>query len=66
MPIHRMKEIREMDPEERQKKLQELNTELRKLKTTIKAGGAIENPGRIRLIRRTIARFHTVNSEEEL
>jgi len=66
MPIHRMKEIREMDSEERQKKLQELNTELRKLKTTIKAGGAIENPGRIRLIRRTIARFHTVNSEEEL
>ena len=65
MPILRMEEIREMSDDERQGKLQELGVELTKLQTMIKAGGAIENPGRTRLLRKTIARIMTVINEEE-
>ncbi len=65
MPIVRMAEIREMTPEERDVKLQELRTELRKVKTMIKAGGAIENPGRTKVLRRAIAKILTVIREEE-
>lgn len=65
MPILYMDEIREMSNEEREEKLQELRTELSKLKTMIKAGGAIENPGRTRVLKKTIARILTVKNEEE-
>ena len=65
MPIIRMAEIREMTPNERDVKLQELRTELRKVKTMIKAGGAIENPGRTKVLRRAIAKILTVIREEE-
>jgi large subunit ribosomal protein L29 len=60
-----MEEIREMDKEEREEKLQELRTELTKIKTMIKAGGAIENPGRSKVLKKTIARILTVINEEE-
>jgi large subunit ribosomal protein L29 len=60
-----MAEIREMTPVERDVKLQELRTELRKVKTMIKAGGAIENPGRTKVLRRAIAKILTVIREEE-
>jgi large subunit ribosomal protein L29 len=65
MPILRMQEIREMSSEDRDVKLQELRTELRKVRTMIKAGGAIENPGRTKVLRRTIAKILTVINEEE-
>jgi len=58
-----MQEIRDMTLEEREKKIVELTTELTKMKTMIKAGGAVENPGRARVIRRTIARIMTVANE---
>ena len=61
----RMKEIREMKPEERLKKLRELRVELSKLRTTVESGGTVENPGRIKEIRRTIARILTVQREEQ-
>ena len=64
MPILRMQEIREMSSEDRDVKLQELRTELTKIRTMIKAGGAIENPGRTKLLRRTIAKVLTVINEE--
>lgn len=65
MPILRMEQIREMSHEEREDRLQELRTELTKLQTMINAGGAIENPGRARVLKKTIARILTVNNEEE-
>ncbi|MCD6479800.1 50S ribosomal protein L29 [Candidatus Bathyarchaeota archaeon] len=64
MAILRMREIREMTPDERRKKLEELRTELSRLKAMVRAGGSIENPGRIRELRRTIARILTVMREE--
>ncbi|MEM2105628.1 MAG: 50S ribosomal protein L29 [Candidatus Bathyarchaeia archaeon] len=65
MPILRVKEIREMTSEERTKKLEELKTELVRLKTMIKAGGAVENPSMIGELRKTIARILTIEKEEK-
>jgi large subunit ribosomal protein L29 len=63
MPIIKVKEIREMSPEERAKKLQEFRIELVRLKTMVKAGGAVENPARIKELRRAIARILTIENE---
>jgi len=63
LPILRTKEIRDMSHENRQKKLDELQTELIRLKTMVKAGGAIENPARVGELRKTIARVLTIDSE---
>lgn len=65
MPIIRIKDIRAMSSEERQKKLTELRTELARLKTMVKAGGAIDNPGRVRGLRKAIARLLTIEDEEK-
>ncbi len=65
MPILRVKEIREMSPEERKKKLDELRTELMRIKTMIKAGGSMENTARVRELRKVIARILTVENEEK-
>jgi len=62
MPILRVKEIRDMSSEDRRKRLRELQTELVRLRTMIKAGGAIENPARVRELRKTIARILTVEN----
>jgi len=65
MPIMRLKEIRGMSSEDRTKKLSELRTELSRLKTMISAGGAVENPARIRALRKTIAQILTVENERK-
>ncbi|MBM5805354.1 MAG: 50S ribosomal protein L29 [Candidatus Verstraetearchaeota archaeon] len=66
MAIIRIDEIRKMGMDERSKKLSELKTELSKMMAMKAMGGSLENPARIRLLRKTIARFHTVSREEEL
>ena len=66
MPIFRMKDIRSMPSEDRGKKLDELRTELSRLRTMIKAGGAVENPARVRELRKAIARILTVENEAKL
>jgi len=62
LPILRAKEVRDMSPEDRRKRLKELQTELVRLRTMIKAGGAIENPARVSELRKTIARILTIES----
>ena len=66
MPILRMSQIREMSREDQEKRLEEFRTELSKVNTMIKAGGSIENPGRVKALKKTIARVLTVIREEEL
>ena len=66
MPIVRLKEINGMSSEERTKKLSELRAELSRLKTMISAGGAVENPARIRELRKTIAQILTIENENKL
>ena len=66
MPILRLKEIREMSSEQRTKKLSELRAELARLRTMVRAGGAVENPTRIMQLRRTIAQILTIENENKL
>jgi len=63
MPFLDVREVREMTAEQRAERLSELQVELTKLRATSKAGGAMENPMRIREIRRAIARILTVENE---
>lgn len=63
MPFLSPKEIREMPQDLRVQRLSELRSELSKLRTMSKAGGAFENPSRIREIRNAIARIMTIENE---
>jgi large subunit ribosomal protein L29 len=65
MPIVRLKEISGMSSEERTKKLSELRAELSRLRTMISAGGAVENPARVRELRKTIAQILTIENEHK-
>ncbi len=66
MPILRMSQIREMSREDQERRLEEFRTELSKVNTMIKAGGSIDNPGRVKALKKTIAKVLTVMREEEL
>lgn len=66
MPILRVKEIRDMSSEERTKKLGEFRTELLRLRTMVKAGGSVENPRRIKELRKAIARILTMERMQSL
>ena len=65
MSLVRTKEIREMSSEERESKLKELQNELMHERGVAAMGGAPPNPGKIRALRTSIARFHTIIKEEE-
>ncbi len=58
-------EIRKMSPEERMRKLRELRAELIKLRTQAYLG-TLTNVGRIKQVRKDIARILTIMREEEL
>jgi len=60
----RMEEIREMSKEEKLKKLTELENELLRLRTMVRSGGALENPGILRAVRKDIARLKLSLGEE--
>jgi len=59
-----MKEVREMSREEKLKRLQSLEIELLKLRTLVRSGGAVENPGKIRQIKKDIARLKLALCED--
>ena len=66
MVLIRVKEINGMTPEVREQKLTELRAELTRIRTMVNAGGAVENPTRIRQLRRTIAQILTIQNEKRL
>jgi large subunit ribosomal protein L29 len=59
MAILKSKEIAKLADEDKQKRLKELTMELAKEKSNVAIGGAVKNPGRIKEMRRTIARLKT-------
>ncbi|UCG95565.1 MAG: 50S ribosomal protein L29 [archaeon] len=65
MAILRTKEIRKMTETEMEKKMKEMRLELSKKRAQIIVGGAPENAGRIREIKKTIARIKTVMNEKD-
>ncbi len=63
MAILHIKEIRKMKDEELDKKLFDLKKELMKANAQIAQGTAPDKPGRIKEIKRTIARILTIKRE---
>ncbi|MEW6069504.1 MAG: 50S ribosomal protein L29 [Candidatus Thermoplasmatota archaeon] len=61
----KLKEIRELPKEEKLKKLKELRYELMHERSAAAMGGAPTSPGKIKALRKTIARILTVLKEEE-
>lgn len=64
MAILRSREIRGMSEEEMRQKLRELRAELARARATAAAGGSLENPKRIRELKRTAARILTIMGEK--
>ena len=64
MTVLYTEEIRDMTPAEREAELEELETELLNDRAVKAAGGAPENPGRIKELRKAIARIKTIQREE--
>lgn len=65
MAILRSKEIWEMEIEDIQEKLIELKAELAKNVSKSSAAGVNENPGKIRELKRTIARVLTIMNQKQ-
>jgi large subunit ribosomal protein L29 len=66
MPIVRVKDIVSMSAEDKTNKLYDLRAELARIRTMINAGGAVENPTKVRELRKAIAQILTVQNEEKL
>ena len=65
MAILRSNEIRDMSIDEMRSKLREFRSELTRERSVAAAGGSLENPARIRELRRTIARILTIMKEAQ-
>ena len=61
----RIKELRKLSDEDLEKRLKELKLELLKERGNIEMGGNIKNPGKIKVIRRDIARILTLKKEKK-
>ena len=59
MAIFRAKDVRQLSDVELQEQMGKIRLELIQHNGKVSAGGATENPGRIKEIRRTIARMMT-------
>ncbi|MBP1928532.1 large subunit ribosomal protein L29 [Methanolinea mesophila] len=59
MAIFRAKDVQQLSDVELQEQMEKLRMELIQHNGKVSAGGATENPGRIRELRRTIARMMT-------
>jgi large subunit ribosomal protein L29 len=64
MAIMRKKELRKMETKDIDKKVGELRLEMAKERANIKIGANVTSPGRIKEIRRTIARANTIKREK--
>jgi large subunit ribosomal protein L29 len=65
MAILKAEDIRDMNLDEMIEKLGELRAEYSKEQALLATGTAPENPGRIKALRRTIARLNTIIHQRE-
>ncbi|KDE55987.1 50S ribosomal protein L29 [Methanoculleus sp. MH98A] len=63
MAIFRAREVKQLSDTELLEQEQKLSLELIQERGKVSAGGATENPGRIREVKRTIARIRTEQNE---
>jgi large subunit ribosomal protein L29 len=66
LAILKIKQVRELKPEDILKKLSELKLDLAKELGNVRMGRPVKNPGRIRELKKAIARLETVRSEIRL
>ena len=66
MAVTKIKQIREMKPEDLSKRLNELKLELLKELGNVKMGRPVKNPGKIHELKKTIARILTIQHENKL
>jgi large subunit ribosomal protein L29 len=59
MAIFRAKDVRELSDVEMQEQMEKIKLELIQHYGKVSAGGSTENPGRIKELRRTVARMMT-------
>lgn len=65
MAIIKVNEIRKMTPEQRREKLSELKAELAKTMALAASGAPLDNPKKIRELKKAIARILTIENEEK-
>ena len=66
MSLKKPDELREMQPEERDVRLKELRSELMNERDVASMGGQPTSPGRMRALKKQIARLTTIMREIEL
>lgn len=66
MAIIKKSELKQMSDAERKAKIQELKSELLRLQTQKITKKSIEKPGRVKAIRRTLARVLTLEHQKEM
>ena len=64
MAILKMRKIREMGEKELDERLKELRMELSKERGASEVGGTVKNPGKIKEMRKTIARIMMMKSKK--
>lgn len=64
MAIIRKKELRSLDAGKLEEKVREFRLELAKEKANVDVGSNISSPGRIREIKKTVARIRTIQKEK--
>lgn len=64
MTIVHPDEVRDMTPAEREEELEQLETELLNARGIQATGGAPDSPGRIKELRKAVARIKTIQREE--
>ncbi len=64
MAVLRKKDIRKLDNKEISKKLDEFRLELSKERAKINIGATVTSPGRIKELRKAIARILTIKKEK--
>ena len=62
MNMKAVRELLDLKDEVLEGKLHELNKELMKFRSQVASGTIPRSPGRIRVIRKTIARIHTIKT----
>lgn len=66
MAVIKKSEFKQMDERQLTEKLGELNKEMMKLNAQRSSGTALENPGKIKAVKKTIARIHTALTQKQL
>jgi len=64
MSLPKPSEIRDMSPQEREERVEQLKEDLMRERGMAAMGGAPTSPGKIRALRRTISRYITIMKEE--